>query len=336
MRLAILDALPYMREIDQELDLRNATMDDAEIVAELESARDPDDPRDPTMLRFWWATRSPDEAHMQLVAEHDGSAVAFVAAGHEPWEQMPKRFGWLRPILHPNIWSERQFVSLIAIAESWLRDEQGAIAVARVRESFKDQLEVFESLGYREVRRSRIWELDLVGGRENLLAAAQRSREAMEKQGVRLLTLDQDDDPDRLAKLYELTVATEHDIPTTVPWRTMPYDEWHRFWFENPGVTEDRFWIAREGEAMVGLSVIGFPPERGVPWTFFTGTSQRVRGRGVARALKHETLAQAITLGVERVRTNNDGANAPILHLNTELGYEMIDPLIELHRELIT
>jgi hypothetical protein len=37
MRLAILDALPYMSEIDQELDLRTATMDDAEIVAELKT-----------------------------------------------------------------------------------------------------------------------------------------------------------------------------------------------------------------------------------------------------------------------------------------------------------
>ncbi|HVD47254.1 MAG TPA: hypothetical protein VNG70_08240 [Candidatus Limnocylindria bacterium] len=70
MRLAILDALPYMREIDQELDLRTATMDVAEIVAELESARDPDDPRDPTMLRFWWATRSPDETHDPLIELH--------------------------------------------------------------------------------------------------------------------------------------------------------------------------------------------------------------------------------------------------------------------------
>jgi hypothetical protein len=39
---------------------------------------------------------------------------------------------------------------------------------------------------------------------------------------------------------------------------------------------------------------------------------------------------------VERVRTANDGENAPILHLNTEIGYQLIDPLIELHRELNT
>ena len=116
--------------------------------------------------------------------------------------------------------------------------------------------------------------------------------------------------------------------------RPPPFDEWHRFWFENPGVRKERFWVAREGDELVGLSVIGYPPTRGLPWTFFTGTSQSVRGRGVARALKYETLAQAIDLGAQRVRTQNDGENAPILHLNTEMGYRPVKPVIELHFEL--
>jgi GNAT superfamily N-acetyltransferase len=323
-----------MSEPDFDLELRSATMDDAEIVAGLEDARNPDDPLDPTMLRFWWASRAPDESHMELLAESDGAAVAFVAAAHDPWEKMPGRFGWIRPLLHPKIWSETRFGRLVELGESWLREEQGAIAVARLRERLQDELRFFEDRGYREVRRSKISELDLVAGRENLLAGAERSREQMAKQGVRLLTLDHDDDPDRLAKLYELCIAAEHDIPTTVPWRTMPYDEWHRFWFGNPGVREDRYWVAREGADMVGLSVIAFPPLRGVPWTFFTATSRSVRGRGVARALKYATLAQAIELGARRVGTSNDGENAPILHLNAELGYQPIDPVIELHREL--
>jgi RimJ/RimL family protein N-acetyltransferase len=80
--------------------------------------------------------------------------------------------------------------------------------------------------------------------------------------------------------------------------------------------------------------VIGFPPTRGLPWTWLTGTPRAVRGRGIARALKYETMAQAIELGYQRVRTNNDGANAPILHINQEMGYRLVAPLIELHREL--
>jgi hypothetical protein len=45
-------------------------------------------------------------------------------------------------------------------------------------------------------------------------------------------------------------------------------------------------------------------------------------------------MAQAIELGYERVRTSNDGDNAPILHINREMGYQLITPVIELHRDL--
>ncbi|MEA2655798.1 MAG: hypothetical protein QOI23_1163 [Chloroflexota bacterium] len=324
-----------MGETDSDLALRTATIDDAEIVADLEAAREPDDPRDPVVIRFWWATRPPEEPHMQLVAERDGSALAFIGAGHDPWEEgNARRFGWIRPVLHPRIWSASEFEKLIDAGESWLRKEQATTSVGRVREDFVDQRHVFEARGYREVRRAKVWELDLIARRGTLMAGAERSREVMAKQGVRLMTLDRYDDPDRLNKLYALTVAAEGDIPTTVPLRTPPFDEWYRMWFENPGVREDRFWVAREGPSLVGLSVIGYPPTRGLPWTFFTATSQSVRGRGVARALKYETLAQAIELGTQRVRTMNDGENAPILHLNTEMGYRPVNPVVELHHEL--
>jgi hypothetical protein len=52
----------------------------------------------------------------------------------------------------------------------------------------------------------------------------------------------------------------------------------------------------------------------------------------VARALKLESLAQAIELGARRARTENDGENAPILHLNEELGYRQIPGMIQFHR----
>ncbi len=126
----------------------------------------------------------------------------------------------------------------------------------------------------------------------------------------------------------------ERDVPTTVPMHKKSFDEWHHLWFDNPGTRADRFWIAREGDTIVGLSAIEYPPTRGVPWTAFTTTTRSVRGRGIARALKYETIAQAIALGVERIRTQNDGENAPILHLNAQMGYVPIDSVLELHREL--
>jgi len=323
-----------MAKAQTALELRPATIADAVRVADLETARTPDEPRDPEMLRFRWASPPAGEVFTRTLAERDGSVIALLYAAHMAWKQMPKRFVSLRFILHPKIWTDAHYEQLVDVGEAWVRAEGGEIGVARVRENIKNEIQILERRGYREVRRGRQWELDLTAHRGRLLAGAEEGRERMRNQGVRVLTLDRDTDPDRLTKLYEMSTKGERDIPTTVPMHAMSYEEWRHLWFDNPGTRADRFWIAREGDAIVGLSAIEYPPTRGVPWTAFTTTARSVRGRGIARALKYETIAQAIALGVERIRTQNDGENAPILHLNEQMGYVPIDPVLELHREL--
>ncbi|HEX9475231.1 MAG TPA: GNAT family N-acetyltransferase [Candidatus Dormibacteraeota bacterium] len=317
-----------------DLELRPVTLADAELVADLETARNPEDPRDPVMQRFWWTSDPVGEVRTRSIAEHNGVPVAYAMARHTAWVEGVRRFGSIRITMHPEHWTPSRHEHLIGNAESWLRSEGGAVAVAGIGEKRENELRVFAGRGYNEARRARQWELDLVANRERLLAAAEQSRERMAAQDVRMMTMEGDIDPNRLAQLYEVWNAAEHDIPTTVPTKEVPYDEWYRMWFENPGIRADRLWIAREGDAIIGLSAIEYPPVRGFPWTAFTGTSPRVRGRGIARALKYETVAQAITLGVERIRTENDSENAPILHLNAEMGYMPIEPVLELHREL--
>jgi RimJ/RimL family protein N-acetyltransferase len=318
-----------------DLDLRAATFDDVERIADLEATRDPEDPRDPDVLRSWWTKSSMSGVAMRSVGMRDGGAVAFLSARHERWSpDAARRFGWIRAVIHHDLWSEPGYEHLVTKGEDWLRSEKADVAAITVGEQFTSELEVLARLGYREMRRQRDSELDLIGQRDQLLAEAMRQRRKMQDQGVKLLPLSEDADPDRMTKLHEMMVAAEQDIPTTVPTREMPFDEWKRATFENPGIRADHFWIAREGDAIVGLSVLTFPPRRGLPWTDFTATSRAVRGRGIARALKYETMVQAIDLGFTRVRTSNDGDNAPMLHINLEMGYQLIRPVIELHRDL--
>src|SRR5258708_5854110 len=323
-----------MAKAQTTLELRPATIADGQQIADLETARTPDEPRDPEMLHFRWTFPPAGEVFARMMAEHDGVAIAFLYAGHMPWGKTPKRFGSMRFLLHPKIWSETHYEQLVDAGETWMRAEGGEVGVARVRANITNDIKMLERRGYREVRRAQVWELDLTAHRTRLLAGAEEGREQMRKQAVRILTLDRDPDRDRLTKLYEMSTNGEKDIPTTVPMHTMSFDEWHRLWFDNPGTRADRFWIAREGDAIVGLSAIEYPPTRGVPWTAFTTTARSVRGRGIARALKYETIAQAIGLGIERIRTQNDGENAPILHINEQMGYVPIEPMLELHREL--
>ncbi len=317
-----------------ELQLRPATLDDAGIVAELESLRDPSEPRDPILLRHWWLMSDELEKTMRRVDVRAGKAVAYVAASHEKWAKDETRFGIVRPMLRGDAWDQGVYAQLVKLGEAWLRGEGAATAVARVREDIKQDIAALGRLGYHEDRRMRTSELDLVARRGDILAAVGECRREMKRQGVQLHPISKDADPDRFRKLYEMMIESEKDIPTTVPWREKSFAEWRRFWFDNPAIREDRFWIAREGDAIVGTSVLDCPVVRGVPWTAYTGTSRQVRGRGIARALKYETMAQAIEAGYTRVRTNNDADNPPILRINAAMGYRLVAPVLELHRNL--
>ena len=42
---------------------------------------------------------------------------------------------------------------------------------------------------------------------------------------------------------------------------------------------------------------------------------------------------QAIALGVDRVRTDNDSRNAPILHINDSMGYKRRPDMIQFMRD---
>jgi GNAT superfamily N-acetyltransferase len=310
-------------------DLRHVTLDDVSAIADLETSRTPDDPHDPAMVAYWW-THNPDARHaLRLIGEG-----VYLSARHGEWKPGAHRYGVIHMSIHPDVWSPEIHRAGLETAESWLRAEAAEVAVVKTRADFENELRAARDHGYREVREERFWELDLRANRDALLAGADKSRAKMRHQRVDLFTLDRDDSPETVGKVYELDVESTADIPTTVPNTMPPLDEWYRNYFENPGVRKDRFWIARLAADVVGMSLVEYPPGRGVPHTAYTGTSPRFRGRGIARALKYETAAQAIAVGATRLRTDNDSENAPILHINAEMGYRPMTPTIELHRAL--
>src|SRR4029077_11504650 len=262
------------------------TLDDAYGVADLETARTPDSPIAGAMMAYWWTHPTEGMRSMRWVARRDGAINVFVEASHDAWAEGERRFGWVQASIHPDDWTEAGYREGIATAETWLRGERAEAAVATIREDFSRELSVLAELGYAEERRERYWELDLVARKGELLTTAEKSRAEMRRQGIELLTLDRNDDAETLQKLYELDVAATKDVPTTVPIRMSGFETWYRQYFENPGVSKDTFWIAKLDGEVVGMSVIEFPPERGVPSTWFTGVSAGPRGRGIARRMK--------------------------------------------------
>src|SRR5207237_8374122 len=109
------------------------------------------------------------------------------------------------------------------------------------------------------------------------------------------------DEPGTWGRLTAFYAETEADVPHTTPFYPMTEDE-VRSELGGPDVPPDRVWMAVAGGEIAGLSQISYPPVRGHPWTAFPATARAYRGRGIALAVKAESLAQAIELGVRRVR----------------------------------
>jgi GNAT superfamily N-acetyltransferase len=302
---------------------RPATLDDAAFAADVYTAVRPDSPVDPKELRHEWAHPGDTWTMRSFVMERDGGPIGVAAAYHPLWEKVERRFGATRGEVLPEHGDAATMAAMLTAMERLLVADGADLVRTRAAEDDQPRIDVIRSLGYREDRRARRWELDLVANRERIERMAEGTRARMREQGVRLLTFADDDDPDVARKIWRLSSEADEDVPTTIPHVEETLDDYLR-WFDAPNMRRDRFWLAREGADVVGVSVLGYPPVRGIVGTEWTATARRVRGRGIARAVKVETLMQAIALGVDRVRTGNDAANEPILHINRTMGYRPI------------
>ena len=305
------------------LAFRPARAGDAAFAADVDTAVRPSAPRDPVSYEYWWSQPDENWDYARFVVSRDGRRVGYATAEHPRWEVQPERYGTVGGNLVPAERTNAALDAVLASMEQRVIVDGAKILSSWTNENDPVRIETLLARAYEPDRRSRRWELDLVANREKLLAMTEESRARMAKEGVRILTLAVADDPKAIEKIWRLSEEAGDDVPTTEP-RVPEEMAAYARWINAPEIHRDRFWIAVVGDEIVGVSVLGYPPMRGVVNTEWTATARSVRGRGVARALKCETVAQAIALGVDRVRTGNDAANDPILHINETMGYHQI------------
>jgi RimJ/RimL family protein N-acetyltransferase len=102
----------------------------------------------------------------------------------------------------------------------------------------------------------------------------------------------------------------------------MTVDELRRRWLENPEYLAAGHFLVKDGARYVAESNLFLtenPPD--VLYQGITGTRGEYRGRGLALALKLRTIEYARALGKREIRTWNDTLNAPMLAINTNLGF---------------
>jgi RimJ/RimL family protein N-acetyltransferase len=304
----------------REPTLRPASLDDAALAADLMTAAYPLFPVDPVVTRYRWEHPHTGWSQRRFIAELEGRPVAFLDWIHVPRDQDPERH------CEVGVSLDRAYMDpeLLLFLCRWISDEAAAggslILEAYAGEDEAELLQALANAGYERDRFEKVWELDLQAHGTRLRAEAAEARAAAARDGYEMTTVAGWHTQGKFEALHALDDATRGDIPTTFPILPETFENFLER-SSSPERPQDRWWVAVRGDEPVAVSYLRYPPVRGYVWTGYTCSHPDHRGRGLARAVKLQSLGQAVELGVPVVYTDNDSENAPMLHINERLGY---------------
>jgi GNAT superfamily N-acetyltransferase len=150
--------------------------------------------------------------------------------------------------------------------------------------------------------------------------------------GVELVPLAELDDPD---PVYELDLELSRDIPNE-DFEAIELDEWKAAFWRSPLIDDDASLVAFVDGQLAGLTMIRVDRPSGRAENNLCGVRRPYRGRGLALLLKSHSLRRAAELGASIVLTDNDETNAPMLGVNTRLGYRPFARRLEWERRSAT
>ena len=312
--------------------------DEYAAVIAIQKAIDPDEEGSVEHWRFddqqWRHDRYYKE---RLVAESaDGEIVGWGQVFHMPWQFHPHRY-CLSLDVHPA--RQRQGIgsALYARLLGMVQTRGGEMLRAATQESRQAAVDFLEHREFAEIQ--RYWEsrLDVAAFDAGPFSTAE-ARAA--QQGITLTTLADElsregESETLLRALYEMESAAFRDVPFPDPPTVSPYDEWREWTLHSPGGLQDAYFLARDGDRFVGLSNMSRNEgQPGVIFQGFTGVIREYRGKGVAMALKLQTVKYAREHGYREIRTGNNTRNRPMLRINEAMGFRKQPVWIEYEKAL--
>ena len=266
--------------------------------------------------------------------ETSGSAVGWVQVNHARSSFVPTTY-WLDLGVRPDARRQGHGSALYEHAVGALR-ERGATRIrSGTKESMADGLEFLARRRFVESKRDWESRLFLAGFDFAPFAGA---RERVTEQGIRISTLRDEvaRDPDAPRKAFELTDEIHNDVPSVDTPTPLDFETWKKRTLDGPNALNEAYFVAIDPDGRwIALSEL----ERSADdptflWQGLTGTRRNARGRGIAMALKLETVRFARERGVEHIKTWNDQRNRPMLDINEALGFVKQPAWIQFQKDL--
>jgi len=320
-----------------DITLRDFEEDDAhyEALAQIDTEVYPDHPVTAASLRY--DDRSFDRSkcllkrHMAWV--QDGTPAGYVAYHHMESRYHPQRL-WLWAAVRPAFQGRGIGTALYEHAMAQLSELGARWLHTSTREMMPDTLRYLRTRGFVEVLRS--WESHLdVQGFDPTPFAAYAPR--MEQEGIRFTTVAEERGTrgDWLERIFELHTTLMADVPSTTPYTVPSMDTFVRHAVENPEALLDGYFIAVQGDRYVGESALfASQAQPGSLYQGLTAVRRDYRGRGIAMALKLQTIDYAKLHGYRLIKTWNATVNEGMLAINDRLGFVRQPAWVEFEKTL--
>ena len=286
---------------------------DAADLARLYSFTSPE-PVTPETIRDWWTPRK-DEIRFTTLALDGDQLIGYWDVDREDW--MKPGHWYVKVIVAPGHRQKGFGSQMYAAALAVSRQHGASHLESQVREDCPEALRFAQKRGFQIEKHSFESTLDLSSFDETRFTSIQER--VRDFRFFSLAEAGLTDENKR--KLYSVNRLSGLDNPSND--ETFPdFDSFSMNVFNASWFRADTQILAADGDRWVGLSAISIDAEHGYSYNAFTGVLREYRGRGLAQALKLQTIWLAKRAGMRYIRTNNDSQNAPMLAVNRKLGYQ--------------
>lgn len=276
-----------------------------------------DQPRTVDEMRGWFQYSPPGRLHRRLVSVNENDAVTgyggYVHEAHSPEGHF---IAWV--IVDPDCRGKGIGSALWKQLWEDLKTNEATRLVSDVLDNDTQSLVFAQRRGFAIDQHIFNYELDLTTFDETPYLP---TITALEASGIRFCSLA--DFPDTLEmnhKLYDLNTSDMlENSNTSTPWTYSIFEKavLHAPWFSREGQL-----LAVDGDQWIGMAAIGLYRETLSGHNEYTGVLRPYRRRKIATSLKALAALYARKNGAQKLLTDSNLRNDPILAINRKLGYK--------------
>jgi GNAT superfamily N-acetyltransferase len=199
--------------------------------------------------------------------------------------------------------------ALYEAVSAWAADRGAKFLETRVLDEDPSGLEFARPRGFSAFSVEAGFELDL--------AAAQVDDTPPD--GVEIVSLAER--PELGDATFDVAVNAIPDVPGDHRWTAPPRERWVDEHLLAPATPPEAIFVAVADGEVIAYAVLRLTPDARTGVHRMTAVKRAWRGRGIATALKQAQISWAKKHGLERLHTDNEERNAPMLRVNERLGY---------------